>query len=113
MPARSRASQISGSTPSSLKVVVTCDFASMSRSVRPTPGKDLPRTCDRLRSARMGSGDWGRDGGATRVAPRNALKSDRKSVVYGKSVAVRVDLGGRLLLTQTIITHETRNAPAK
>src|SRR3546814_14072668 len=36
-----------------------------------------------------------------RVRPAVQASVDRKSVVYGKSVSVRVDLGGRRIITKT------------
>src|SRR3546814_10848167 len=43
-----------------------------------------------------GSGPIGRVVQVQRATPRSTQRSgDRKSVVYGKSVSVRVDLGGR------------------
>src|SRR3546814_12150514 len=38
-----------------------------------------------------------------------AHPGDRKSVVYGKSVSVRVDLGGRRLIKKTLILHSAVN----
>src|SRR3546814_5601385 len=46
-------------------------------------------------------GDLPRRGAGDRLALLFAAAGDRKSVVSGKSVSVRVDLGGRRLIKQT------------
>src|SRR3546814_17504140 len=42
------------------------------------------------------------------ASPSIDWPSDRKSVVVGKSVSVRVDLGGRRILKKKNIKHEVR-----
>src|SRR3546814_20752035 len=51
--------------------------------------------------ARILAVENGADGRAVALDIRGQLWGDRKSVVMGKSVAVRVDLGGRRIITQT------------
>src|SRR3546814_15911166 len=43
-----------------------------------------------------------RDDGALGIVTRTATRQDRKSVVEGKSVSVRVDLGGRRIIKKKI-----------
>src|SRR3546814_16171680 len=46
-----------------------------------------------------------------RLEVQQEERSDRKSVVSGKSVSVRVDLGGLRLLTNKTLHHHTQNKP--
>src|SRR3546814_10956651 len=83
----------------------------------------LDALCDHRQSDGVGQiDDGGNDGGVTllRVDPvdegfvdlhdverelAQRLKRDRKSVVSGKSVSVRVDLGGRRIITKNTLRH--------
>src|SRR3546814_5590025 len=59
--------------------------------------------------ARAGGGEDGRRGscgGDAEAAVGRADREDRKSVVWGKGVSVRVDLGGCRILKTTISYHE-------
>src|SRR3546814_17042175 len=77
---------------------------------------DLPTAAERIderleelaqSALRQERGDWaaGERGPATDGAPagRRRRRTDRKSVVSGKSVSVRVDLGGRRIIKKN--TH--------
>src|SRR3546814_20930173 len=48
-------------------------------------------------------------GSASRIA--NRCSGDRKSVVLGKRVSVRVDRGGRRILNKKTQTHKVTNLP--
>src|SRR3546814_10937129 len=68
----------------------------LGRAARPTaPGRARGRPGRRARRA-------------GRRRPR-ACRADRKSVVKGKSVSVRVDLGGRRIIKKKNTKHEKKN----
>src|SRR3546814_17730755 len=54
---------------------------------------------------RVAAGEIGARGAVVRHEERVADEGDRKSVVSGKSVSVRVDLGGRRIIKKKIISN--------
>src|SRR3546814_13097029 len=69
---------------------------------RPGRGSDAARdtdgACANYHQHRFGAVDARRTTGADAVEPGRCDRADRKSVVSGKSVSVRVDLGGRRII---------------
>src|SRR3546814_20729861 len=64
---------------------------SIFRSSNP-PSKRTLRSCNTHNSLTC------KGGGISPISSRNSVPPDRKSVVSGKSVSVRVDLGGRRII---------------
>src|SRR3546814_16779133 len=66
----------------------------------------LPRTDRRGRQMTGPVLEWAASGRPRLAAAQGGGSSDRKSVVSGKSVSVRVDLGGRRIIKQKNNSHD-------
>src|SRR3546814_294726 len=105
-----RASAISGVAKcASTRHAISTHGACHSTTTRRPPGRNgspFSRTCSRATRNPFGRSDssWGTSSRADmtwRRSSRSSDPADRKSVVSGKSVSVRVDLGGRRILKKT------------
>src|SRR3546814_15894143 len=81
------------------------------------PGRRGPGTPVRLRARSRRAAGWrrlqtrpgrGAGGGAVHLDRSGRREQDRKSVVEGKGVSVRVDLGGRRIIKKKNITPQYR-----
>src|SRR3546814_16681106 len=65
----------------------------------PDPDEEPPVTCARFQGFRAGGQGRSNEGPACAISCVASLPRDRTSVVLGKSVSVRVDCGGRRIIT--------------
>src|SRR3546814_12798254 len=80
------------------------------RGLRPSPRRPCPRDVPCVRASLGPTGSYTHTTRENRVAAPAGFRKDgaeRKSVVAGKSVSVRVDLGGRRIIKKTTRDNST------